>query len=1044
MRLFKHITHLYLCVLVAVQLFFYTIPLSILAEESRELQWTFIDKPGTSGNVVVHPSDVSEIAIGNSLSYALDVHHSKIYRSMSGGLRWEDITPYLSTAGATLPATKIAVAPGDASIVVAATDGGTNLYLSVDGGITWGNLHVGAMPGTVQSLAISGSYGDYNEKRDILIGTASFGDAATTGQMFLVQLGRTVPAWKNLNITIHGSSGGEISAVAFSPNYTSDQTVLAIASTSSDVPGYENRTFLCMAYLDISSGAADWSYYSPYSYPLEIFDGTYYSGYSQSSGDAPGVNRIAAGLQFPSSYSATASRVCYAFYTVYPVPAQDTSNAYRMDDTAVRKSFAFSTVSSGTRRYSSIALSGKTLVAGEALPYDSLSAAVRITSDAGASSPGFTHSGYPYGPGNAKLAWGSNTLYCGTGYDPLAVPPATPDESGFSISSDSGLTWSQVGLIDTTVTLQDVAVALHPQSIFITSTSISGVESVWRSASDYLGQYWGRMLAVDVPLNNKIIVRISPDYSEDYTLYVCETGSAGTDYNHLWMTHDRGNAWKKYDIPLGVIDMAVSNKTTCHIALPGGSIARSENSGLFWQRSIDSGLNDISMLATTGADIILVGGNDGDVAYSVDAGKTYTRIFETIADKGHVQVVTDTSYKQNKLIYAASGNVIYRWAIGESERWDTLRTTDAGRLITGMSSVDGVLYAAWCDNTTSSAGSGAERSLAPTVSIYLQEWDSIQAGAGSAQFDSVPTSLRYWSTDTDVVLWVIDRVSGKVMVYFDCLTKEGPKLMMDDNTIIGCDPAAGRNQEVNLTWEQLCVASQYQIRVAKDSKFTLMVADTGDAALFYIPPVMTAPALIYWTDGGNAGNGVSYQPLECGHKYYWKVRVRGALTGDIIRSRWSEPRAFTIKAGFRVTTPYYGPQLIEPQSGCGCSCDAPLNFSWSPFKETQKYTFELSENSDMSNPVVSLAVNTTAYQYEGAVKCNQSYFWRVMATEPAPSEWSAVYSFKTMKATATSLPPVVIEANTPVWDWRVIVIGIILVIVIIVLITMTAYKEREV
>ena len=41
------------------------------------------------------------------------------------------------------------------------------------------------------------------------------------------------------------------------------------------------------------------------------------------------------------------------------------------------------------------------------------------------------------------LAWYSGVLYCGTGNDPLSPTPLDPDESGFSISNDSGLHWVQ-------------------------------------------------------------------------------------------------------------------------------------------------------------------------------------------------------------------------------------------------------------------------------------------------------------------------------------------------------------------------------------------------------------------------------------------------------------------------------------------------------------------------------------------------------------------------------------------------------------------------
>jgi len=285
---------------------------------------------------------------------------------------------------------------------------------------------------------------------------------------------------------------------------------------------------------------------------------------------------------------------------------------------------------------------------------------------------------------------------------------------------------------------------------------------------------------------------------------------------------------------------------------------------------------------------------------------------------------------------------------------------------------------------------------------------------------------------------------------------------MDDNTIIGCDPATGRNQEVNFTWEQLCIATDYELHIDKAKAMNLPVFSA-----FIVPYDITSPAMVYLSGGEGIGGATAFAALndtfglgddvpdlfssqilngvpslECGHTYYWMVRVRNEATNDVVRSPWSEIRSFTIKAGFRVTTPYYGVQLLAPDNGCGCACAAPVSFSWSPFKETTGYKFELSENADMSSPVVSTEVkNATAYEWTGTPKCNTNYFWRVMATSPAPSEWSATFSFMTQPAPPPPpTTPVEKPIETPLWVWVLIAIGAILIIVTLVLI----FKTRRV
>ena len=997
----------------------------------RSLQWVTIDKPGLDGNVVVHPSDVSDIALGSSVFYANDNNHSKLYRSRNGGMRWEDISGRI--IGATLPVTKMAIAPDEAAIIAAATDGGTELYLSVDGGVTWANVDLNAM-GTVQSLAISKPYGDLNEQRDILVGTAVFGNNSIGGEAWMLHLGSVVPSWRNLNIP-----SGDVSAIAFSPNYTSDQAIVAIASTA--------HTYLCIGNVDSSSGGGIlWNAASGYPncsmYPREI------TASSPSSGDGPGV-KIEAGLALPDSFSATSAtsgaRKLYCFYRVDGAPSPGTSNVYRIDDSVSTTVIAF-TNGAATRRYSSVALSGNTLVAGDKERYlSTFTVAVRISLDCTASTPVFTYTGYPYGQGSAMLAWYSGVLYCGTGNDPLSPTPLDPDESGFSISNDSGLHWVQVSLIDTTVILKDVAVASRPQSIFMTSTSTSHVESVWRSAGDPVGKYWGRVLAVDV-LSDNIVTRVSPHYRDDYTVYVCEIGQTYiSDNSSLWVSNDRGNSWTRYIAPPGVIDMEVVDKNVSYLALPGGFITKTENGGKYWKNAISSELSkNITMLSLSENNTILVGGSLGNVSYSMDGGKSYTRIPRSMPEHGAVQVVADSGFNQNKIIYAGCGNSIYRWTIGQSSSWENIRTIPDDDKISGMASVDGILYGLWynTDNTTLGTGSGAERSLAPTLPLGSIEWDSLRAKAGGATFNIDPTSLRYQVTPTSVILWTIDTSitdtttndETALMIYIDCLAFNGPNLTMNDKKAIDCDTATGRSEEVNFSWGAVCEDTAYQLQIFKDSNLTWRFFDCEDAWPFLVPADLLSPAFPYM--GGQARklpiitDNKTLPLLECGHTYYWRIRTRAAASGDVIRSPWSETRSFSVKPGFKVATPYYGPQLLEPKGGCGCPCEGPVSFSWTPFKGTTSYKYELSQNADMSSPLVTATVGLTGYEYQGQLECGKSYFWRVRADQPVLSDWSAVFSFTVLPESETKAVDTQQPIQIPRWVWITCGLGCVLILAV--------------
>jgi hypothetical protein len=268
--------------------------------------------------------------------------------------------------------------------------------------------------------------------------------------------------------------------------------------------------------------------------------------------------------------------------------------------------------------------------------------------------------------------------------------------------------------------------------------------------------------------------------------------------------------------------------------------------------------------------------------------------------------------------------------------------------------------------------------------------------------------------------------------------------------LIGCDPVTGRAQEVNLCWEQLCVADLYDIEIAKVQDFSLLVIDivSEDDCWGFRPVDLTQPCAYFPAGGlamedvlgtmhGGAASAIAaWGNLECGHTYYWRVKARRCATGQWIRSPWSEVKSFTVKAGLPVTTPYYGPQLLAPNNGClGCVVK-PASFSWSPFKETTKYKFQLAKDAAMTQIVKEADVATTAFEYDGTLDYSSNYFWRIMSLEPAPSDWSATFSFQT-----EAVPPLPAEpagpTPTPLWVWIVIAIGAILVVVTLVLIFKT-------
>lgn len=247
-----------------------------------------------------------------------------------------------------------------------------------------------------------------------------------------------------------------------------------------------------------------------------------------------------------------------------------------------------------------------------------------------------------------------------------------------------------------------------------------------------------------------------------------------------------------------------------------------------------------------------------------------------------------------------------------------------------------------------------------------------------------------------------------------------------DQKFVGVDPVTGRNQGIGFEWEQLCLSTEYQVQIAKDPAFTLMIFDSG----IYAPHSSTSPAMLYPAGG----------LLEAGHTYYWRARVRQTATGQRITSPWSQPQSFTISAGYPVTTPYQGIQLLSPVNNC---CSYPVQsvpFTWAPYKETTKYRFTLARDDGLTDPIVITEVTTTSYLYEGTLGYDANYFWQVMALEPAPSDPSAVFNFTTETKLLPETETVESPILTPPWVWVAIGIGAVLIVAVIILIFMAKRK----
>jgi hypothetical protein len=406
-------------------------------------------------------------------------------------------------------------------------------------------------------------------------------------------------------------------------------------------------------------------------------------------------------------------------------------------------------------------------------------------------------------------------------------------------------------------------------------------------------------------------------------------------------------------------------------------------------------------------------------------------------------VVAHSGYKSNGEVFAINSGGMYEWSIyygggtwswplPEINKWSTQWGGPSWPTpVTGLTiarngsfyfSDAWGLYVRW-----SFAGAG----LDPLVSFGTDPTTRLRICGGLTYGDPI-------------IVWLIDQrpyspPQGGVWRYIDDLAWNGPTPTSPvSNNTVNYDPVSGRAGQIDLTWQPVSLSRGYRIQIAKDEDFALQVADIGAdwGGPFYTPPDLDAPALFIPPGGGTIrdgnGNTWSVPALEARHSYYWRVMVQDVATGDAIQSSWSWREIFTVQSGLPAAQQYCGLQLLSPDNGCIRCPVKPAVFSWAPLQSTKKYRFILAKDAAMTDVIVETELPTASYTYDSALDYGTTYFWRVMAVEPAPSDWSATFCFQTLLAPASS-PQSYPHRPIPPWVWTIIITGLLVDIYLLVL-----------
>ena len=724
----------------------------------------------------------------------------------------------------------------------------------------------------------------------------------------------------------------------------------------------------------------------------------------------PVVAATSADIAFPEGYDAT-----IAYYTLFVAIDTGSGNGdvYRTNgavatDLNIGSAYGLSNID-----VTAIAVTGDAATAN--LLAGTTSSQVYLSSNGGSN---WTRSSKP--PTGQSQTW---VLMAPDFADSGKVYAATSGtESAFSISQDSGLTWNQTGVIDTGLsTIVDLALSPNysqDNTLFILTWG--GEHSLWRNLNG--GTRWERVFTsalADVDSIDK--VKLSPNYNSSQVVFIVGDGGGNPA---IWKSTDNGQTFGQRttrDPTTGATFTAdiwaVVDDTTLFAGGFDGAnsmVYGTTNSGFFYTTMAEAGsqsLNSIVLSPDYEEDgTILVGNTNGWVYWSNNNGISFEPLPPDASSApltGSITVAFDPEYSQNKTVYAASN------------------TADKGiyRFIIGTStswkSIDGTLPSGGTVSqlvvadggtlyaTNSKADGGMERCLNPTYSLG-PKFETVTRG-----LDDGATLSDLWLYETQ--LWSTDTTNIRLMTFPHSLTLPITPISPPDEapgigTIINYTIS-----NVSLDWEAMTGATSYQWQLDYDTDFSTV--PTG-------------------FEGNTKASSVRLPALEPATTYYWRVRA-----SEPVLSPWSDKWSFTTSLG----SIDIAPELYSPEAASDGVPIKPV-FQWGITAGADSYELVVSTDTFFGNPTIAkidiYALPSTAWQCNVGLNYDTTYYWRVRAVSSnSYSAWSAVGAFTTEsppRESAPTTPPPTPPPQQTSSDWVIYLVGGLLLTIILLLFTMLA------
>jgi len=796
--------------------------------------WIAVPIPGSEGYQLGPPGvDIRDLAVADDVAaiYAVpgdSISDRSVYKSVDAGASWEAQHVFIT-------ADLVAVAPDNVDVAAVARRIVPWVYFTTDGGATWRSL--GAVEGGDGSTA--------DEIHDIAISAAEDGvhylavageEVDGEGNVWYCQINGEKPEWQETSSLPGFASVRSVRASAFSPSFTKDGALVTIGEDEYGHVKLHAFSFTAQAW-NVPAGFE--------SYPVSLLE------YDVS-------DRVAsASIVLAPEYAGNKADTRLAFIGLTISGDTAASGLYRIRNTAIEQ------ISNGIS-INSLDFDGQVLVAG-AFDASTVYSCRNPQSRTPTVRPNSAMKG-PGGKGRVAIALAGNVVVVGT----------SGNESAFAISTNSGLAFNDISLIDTKLeNLSDVAVSENGETVYLASDDGDDL-SLWRRTSS-----WQRVLSQKG--TSGYIVRLAPGEAD--SIYLAEKGG-----DEIYYSPDGGEkGWSAGKCLLDVQDLAVESSDVAYVLDAEGKMTRTRSAGLSWDLAIDTGLDEDTgyTIVSADTDVLLAGSDNGYVAYSLDGGSSWKKISWRIQNgAGRVQVVPDENFASNKIIYAASdrgGQNVMRWRLGSSSSWTDIYKGTLSGGIYGLAVEDNVLYA--LEYNPGQKQSRLWQCLLPDEAYHSSNsWESRATAADTdisdpeVAFNASPQAVKLSSGGS---LWAL-KTNGTNRLYRldDAMTRlvlQAP----DDGYVNPVNPVTGIADDITCRWQRALEATEYEFAIAQDEEFKALVASITVAS-------DSSPVVI---SVGPAAEGLERVNFSMGTTYYWKVRI----TQPLFRIS-SEPRVFHIES----------------------------------------------------------------------------------------------------------------------------------------------------